>query len=565
MGSRQWITEWGLRCCLTAWLSCLPLWGAEAALPLRTVLLFDTSGSMRMHDPHRLSVAAAQLFMHLSRPEDAVGLVTFSDRAVPLVPLTPLRASGVKAQMHTLLQSLAFTGLTTDLVAALEAGLASFPPSPDNAYQDLVLFLTDGHLDLGRQRRAEEPAALAHIRQTLLPQYRQRRIALSTIAFTAAADQALLREMAQATQGVFRFITSAATLHEAFRDLFILARQAESVPMTNNALHLDSSVEEAQLIFSKRHGQEPIGLVTPRQERLHAHTTRPDVAWTTTPAYDLVQLAKPEPGVWQVDRPDKEVSNTAIVIKSPLRLHVAPRPVFCEAGEAVVIEAVVEQEGQRVSAPQRLQEFMAHADIATPQGEAHTLPLTPQEDGVFASTPRTFHAPGAYPVQVTVAGTQFRLQQSLTFTLHAPCFLPSVDPGLPVTVRVTLAETCPAFRSLAVEAEYTIENSPSAWFPLASLQPGTFAATLPPLAPGRTGQVSLRVRGHLEASGEFTVLKGPWPLPVTSPSPPATQWWRTMQQVLGKLLVLNGLLVFAGGGGYGIYTYLKRRRSVVHD
>lgn len=563
MGSRQWTTRWRLICCLTAWLSCLPLGGPEAAPPLRTVLLFDTSGSMRVHDPHRLSVAAAQLFLHLSRPEDAVGLVAFSDRAVPLVPLTPLSAPSVKAQVHTLLRSLAFTGQTTDLVAALEAGLASFPLSPDNAYQDLVLFLTDGQLDLGPQRRAEEPAALAYIRQTLLPQYRQRGIALYTIAFTAAADQALLQEMAQATRGVFRFIPSAAVLHEAFRDLFILARQAESVPLTNNTLLLDNSVEEAQLIFSKRHSQEPIELVTPRHERLHARTTRPDVAWTSTPAYELVQLTKPEPGLWQVDRPDKEADSTAIVSKSPLRLHVALHPAFREAGEAVVIEAFVEQEGQHVSTPQWLEELTTRADIATPQGETHSLTLTPQGDGVFVATLRTLREPGHYDVHVTVAGTQFRLQQSLSFTLHPPCFWPSVDPGPPAMVRVTLADTCPAFRSLALEAGHAIEDGPPAWLPLASPQPGTFAVTLPPLAPGQTGKVTLRMRGHLEAEGEFTVLKGPWPLPV-SPSPLAAQWRKTTRRVLGKLLVLNGLLVLTGGGGYGIYTYLKRRRSVSH-
>ena len=269
---------------------------------MRVVIVFDTSGSMRTSDPKRLSQEAAHLFVSLARPEDAIGVVSFSDHGVPLMPLTSLNSPATKTRLQVLLKSLAFTGQTTDLAAALEAGLASFPPRPATGSRDLVLLLTDGQLDLGPRRRAEEPRVLTHIQQTLLPQYCERDIALYTIAFTKGADQTLLQEMAQTTRGTLHFIPNAADLHKAFRDLFVVAQQAESLPLVGNTVLLDNSIQAAQLILSKRDKQEQIKLVTPQQESLDAHTTRQGMAWTSTPAYDLVHITHPQPGLCPIVR-----------------------------------------------------------------------------------------------------------------------------------------------------------------------------------------------------------------------------------------------------------------------
>src|SRR5438874_9212765 len=215
-------THWVLLLQIAIWFEPALAGGAEASKSLRAIILFDVSGSMRHNDPQRLSIAAAQLFVDLAQAQDAVGLVVFSERGVPLVPLRTLADPSTRTLLHTNLRTLKFTGQTTDLAAALEAGLAGLPPDPDKTYRDLVLLLTDGQLDLGRQRRSEEPARLAHIRHVLLPQNQQRRIGLHTIAFTAEADQAFLQEIAQATGGEFRFIHDAAILHKAFSQLFIV-------------------------------------------------------------------------------------------------------------------------------------------------------------------------------------------------------------------------------------------------------------------------------------------------------------------------------------------------------
>ena len=300
-GKKRPHNRWKLLLLALVWLGLSPAWGAATPTSMRVVIVFDNSGSVRASDPSRLSMTAAELFLDLARAQDVVGLVAFSNAATPLVPLTPLAQPSTRERLRTQLRSFKFTGQTTNLASALEAGLASCPVR-DDRQRDLVLLLTDGKLDLGRHRRAEEPAALDRIRQRLLPEYRRRGIALYTIAFTADADQGLLQEMAQASAGEFRFIKSATALHQAFLQLFVLANQAEAVPFKQGAFLLDPSIRAVSLVLPKHDPQEQITLRTPQQTRLPARTPSPGVTWSTTPMYDLVRLAEPEPGPWHVRR-----------------------------------------------------------------------------------------------------------------------------------------------------------------------------------------------------------------------------------------------------------------------
>ena len=89
---------------------------------MRAVIVFDNSGSMRQNDPQRLSRVAARLFLDLAQPHDHIGLVAFSETAIPLTPLLSMHAPTAKQTLLDRLRSLQFDGQTTDLGVALQAG-----------------------------------------------------------------------------------------------------------------------------------------------------------------------------------------------------------------------------------------------------------------------------------------------------------------------------------------------------------------------------------------------------------------------------------------------------------
>jgi hypothetical protein len=530
---------------------------------MRAIILFDTSGSMRQNDPQRLSHIAAQLFLELARPPDQVGLVAFSDRSVPLIPLTTLSSSEARQPFAAALRSLQFNGQTTDLGVALHMGLVSFPGQKVAPSRDLVLLLTDGKLDLGAQRRDAEPLALAYIRDTLLPEYQERGIALYTIAFTAGADRALLQELAQATAGEFRFIPHASMLHHAFSTLFVVAKEAESIPMQNGAVLMDASIQEASLVLAKPAPPEPLALLTPQQQRLDAGSKHPGMIWHATPSYDMVQLHQPEPGKWQVERPAGGGDDLAIIGASTLSVQIRLSPEYLEAGEPLHMQVRLLDQQQPIRDSQRLQGLKLHAEITSPMGESQRLPLIPHHDGEFAATLNTQEVPGQYGLVLSVSGPTLQRQRTLSFILQPRCFVPTVLAEPAVTVRVTLTNACPLFRTLQIEASYgthTLEEEEAKrWVPLVSLQPHVLEAILPPPGSDERQEVRLRIHGSLTHQ-TFTLIKGPLPLPKL-PTPPLD--WLVLAQTVGlQLCVVNIVLGAFGTGGYGLYRYRTRNRRV---
>ncbi|MGE3536807.1 MAG: VWA domain-containing protein [Candidatus Tectimicrobiota bacterium] len=546
---------------------------ALAADPMRAVLLLDNSGSMRQNDPQRLSHVAVQLFLALARPQDHVGVVAFSDTGTSLCPLMPMRSAADKQACLARLQALHFTGQTTDLRAALQAGLASFPTAVVAGSRDLVVLLTDGKQDLGPQQRAAEAAALAALRDTVLPQYLERRIAVYTLAFTAAADRDLLREMARTTSGEFRFIPNATVLHTAFSDLFVAAKAAESVPIQQGAVVLDRSIQEASLVLGKKHAREPLSLVTPGKQRLQARSTHPGVQWQSTPTYDMIQLTAPEPGTWRVERASGGEHDVAIIGASTLSLSVSLGADYLEAGEALTIQARLLENAQPLQDAQRLQEFTVQAELQTPAGERQTIMLQPgPEAGMFSASQTIPEPTGQYSLLVRALSDTVQRQRTISFIPQPRCFLPRVLPEPAFTVQVALTDVCPAFGTLALAAGYVRppEREPAAWHALAALQPRLWQATLPAPSPAADSALLLRLQGTQGRQQAFTLYKGPLALPGLAPALPAPQmvrpeppfnWWALGKTLAWQLLVVNLVLGLGSAGGWRFYLYTRTRRA----
>jgi hypothetical protein len=563
---------WRLWLCLMG-LLCLTEPTVMAATPMRAVILFDNSGSMRQNDPLRLSRVAAQLFVALAQSQDQIGLIGFSNAGNLLFPLTHMATPVAKQSIVTRLHTLHFDGHITDLGAALQAGLASFPPQKTGNSRDVVLLLTDGKLDLGAQRRSAESGVLEYLHKVQLPQYVQRGIAIYTIAFTAAADQSLLQDMAQRTGGEFRFAPSAPLLHKAFSDMFVVAKDAESLPIRNGAVVMDNHIEQAALILAKPNAQEPMGLVTPQQQRLDARTTHPGVRWQVTPSYDMIQLTNPAPGTWRIERTSANTDDVAIIGASTLSLHVSLGPEFLEANEPLSIRARLLQNDQLLSDPRQLQTFTVQAELTSPAGDRQAITLLPvSEAGEFAATITTPAEPGQYRIVVLAKSDTVERQRTVSFVPQPRCFLPSTAKASEVTVQVTLSDACPVFDRLALEAGYVTwqDQPPEHWFSLQESLPRHFQTVLPPPETASPARILLRFHGRREQQ-DFVLLKGPLSvpdlskLPILSLAPPTLDWSALARTVGWQLLVINTILGGGGAGGYYLYRSRIHHRRIFHE
>ena len=196
---------------------------------------------------------------------------------------------------------------------------------------------------------------------------------------------------------------------------------------------------------------------------------------------------------------------------------------------------------------------------------------------MFAATLPPLYTPGQYKLVVTATSPTLCRQHTVSFTVHPACFQAAMTQNTPVTLQVTLADGCPTFRTLTLEAERTTGAHHSQHIPLTAQQPGVFTAPIPPLEPGQTGQVMLHIRGALEGADAFTMSKGAWPRPATPrpastvpPSPTVLPAPEAGGDIAGISLiytfaVLNGILLVLGGAGFGCYRYYIQPRKAAHE
>jgi len=204
------------------------------------------------------------------------------------------------------------------------------------------------------------------------------------------------------------------------------------------------------------------------------------------------------------------------------------------------------------------------AEVSAPEQTPLNLSLDPQPDGSFSATTGVLNASGMYSITVTVTTPTLQRQRTRTLEVHPECFLGSVPQTTPPKVQVTLHSSCPSFKALSIEAEFTAADKNKQRVPLHGVKPNLFEADL---SPAPAGNVNLFIRGESPDEGAFTLTKGPLTLPKAAPpvTPPSPEVAKNDQAVFAragiKLLKINAGLAIVGVLGYFIYWFARRLKG----
>ncbi len=200
------------------------------SLPIRAVLVFDTSSSMQGAKIERLR-SAAEAFVDRLRPEDEAALVSFSDEISWSVPLTPDRA-----RLRFGILTLRARGATSAYDALFSALLM-----PRSALRTLVILFSDGEDNmswLGEKQikgAVERSNALIHVVAARSENFQ------SGFARTSSASESVhvktLRGLAAITGGSLIEVESPDRIGAAFsqiidqmKDRYVLRYTPESDP-----------------------------------------------------------------------------------------------------------------------------------------------------------------------------------------------------------------------------------------------------------------------------------------------------------------------------------------------
>lgn len=357
--------------------SLVPVWAAEPGPDVRLVV--DISGSMKKNDPANLRVPAVKLLANLLPSNSRAGVWSFGQYATELLPSQPVTPAW-QQQATAAADKIGSTSMFTNIGLALQRSTADWK-GPASAPRHVIL-LTDGVVDISKNP-LDNQVAREELINTVLPALKATGAKVHTIALSADADANLLQQIARETDGLFERANNADELNRIFLRLFEQASPRDALPIFDNGFLVDGSVDEITVLVFRREGAEPGSLLGPDGVR-HSKSAHPDSwRWHSEARYDLVTVAKPAAGQWQIQA-EIDPDNRVLVV-SKLGLHATSVPTLALAGEKIHFQLNLTEDGAPIVRPDFLKLVTAVVRIRSTTPEySRELPLAAVADGHFA-------------------------------------------------------------------------------------------------------------------------------------------------------------------------------------
>lgn len=179
------------------------------------VVVLDSSGSMEDTDPDGNRYEAIGLFINLlTESGNNIGGVVFSNGVQLSEDIVSADDQGTKDAFMEKLKSIAPTGWT-DTGAGLETAVNMIAEQGDTELPSVILYLSDGNTEMGTDAETEESLQR---KADAIQKARENNIQVYSVCLNANqdADVTEMSQIADATGGIFKEITSAADLKDAF-------------------------------------------------------------------------------------------------------------------------------------------------------------------------------------------------------------------------------------------------------------------------------------------------------------------------------------------------------------
>ncbi len=388
---------------------------AQAQEPASDIrVLIDTSGSMKLNDPHNLRIPALKLLIELLPMGSRAGIWLFDAAPQALVPTGSVDAAW-KAKALKAAEKIHSRGLFTHIEAALDNATQDWlPAAPESHPRDIVL-LTDGMVDVSKQAEAST-ASRSRIVSEILPRLQMAGAHIDTIALSEQSDRELLRQLSLATDGWSETAGSAEALQRCFARLFGKVAPRDGLPLLDNRFKVDAGIEEFTVLALLRPDAKPTRLAKPDGGEITQAQTPPNTRWAHEPGFDLITVSHPPTGTWKL-LADSDPDNRVLIV-THLKMEVTPIPNFVMPGNLPAITATFSEKGQPLDRQDFLNLLKVGASLAD-GAEPRELPMPqdPKHPGGFTLHLDPAPRPGTYTLTVTADGQTFQRQSTQTFHL----------------------------------------------------------------------------------------------------------------------------------------------------
>ena len=388
---------------------------SEDKLPLDTVVIMDSSGSMKQNDPKQLRKPAAKLFISLLDTDDRLSVVSFSSQAWPITYLTQLATEKQLKQALRATDKVSHKGMQTNIHSAISKGIEFLKDSDQINREPIIILMSDGQMDVGN---TEQSAQLRkQIFEDLLPQLIEHNIKIYSIAFTEASDQELLQEIAEATDGRYALAASDDILHKVFSKIFEQTKQPDMLPLNENKFIVDDSINEITIIANKKSDSSQIYLKPPSGEKINASVKSENINWFVSTSFDMITIKKPTAGEWTILFSDDD--NRAYIV-TDIKLRTRFEFNADSDQPEIIIKSWFLQNEETESNQELLDNMEVTLEIEHPDNTIETFPVNAaNEDGIFIARFKP-DADGFYGASIIAKSSTFQRQQIFSFKNTMP-------------------------------------------------------------------------------------------------------------------------------------------------
>ena len=410
---------------------------AEEKQPLDTVVIMDSSGSMKLTDPKQLRKPAAKLFISLLGEQDRLSVVSFSSQAWPITYLTPLETDKQINQALKATDKISHKGAHTNIHSAISKGIEFLKESDQLNREPIIVLMSDGQMDVGNQ--AESQKLRQAIFDDLLPQLIERKIKIYSIAFTQASDQQLLQEIADATDGRYALAASDDVLHKVFSKIFEQTKEPNMLPLNENAFIVDSSIQEITIIANKESDKSQIYLETPAGKKINSTFKSETVKWFVSTSFDMITIKKPEEGDWKILFSDDD--NRAYIV-ADVKLRTQFELNTESYNPELMIKAWFETDEETEANQDLLNNMAVTLEVELPDGTIETLDVNISKETNDFTVNYKPTTNGFYGATMIAKSRTFQRQQTFSFRNTMPAE-PELKPEI-IEEPVKVVEEKPA-------------------------------------------------------------------------------------------------------------------------
>ncbi|BDY04530.1 TIGR03503 family protein [Ferrimonas sp. YFM] len=125
------------------------------------------------------------------------------------------------------------------------------------------------------------------------------------------------------------------------------ALSPQALKLLDNRFRVDYGIEAITMLVQRKEHSSPVIVVLPDGSKWYSHRHPKNVSWSEGPGGDMIRVANPTPGPWQLIGQVSENSKILLISDIQLKLDPLPKKVF--RGERIKLHASIEGDNNTLS------------------------------------------------------------------------------------------------------------------------------------------------------------------------------------------------------------------------